>query len=150
MMQTGGRRPAGHSPAQALALVLALVLGLPTTGRCEDVVVVVSRDNANAVDLAYVTRIYEGALRAWPDGSPVQPLDQPEASSGRAAFSSGVLRRSVANMRALWSQNIFTGKGLPPKIVTEDDLLRTIAGNRRAIGYIAPSLVDDSVRVIGP
>ena len=80
----------------------------------DDVVVVMNRDNANTVDLAYVAKIYSGALKSWPDGSPVFALDQPEDSEIRANFSSQVLHRSVANMRAVWSQNIFTGKGLPP------------------------------------
>lgn len=115
----------------------------------DDVVVVMNRDNANTVDLAYVAKIYSGALKSWPDGSPVFALDQPEDSEIRANFSSQVLHRSVANMRAVWSQNIFTGKGLPPKVISPDlEMKRLVATNRNAIGYIRASQLDSSVKVI--
>ncbi len=145
-------RDDGRRMANGLLVVavVAAVVGVAAPARAaEEMAVVVSRDNPNVVDAGYIAKIYEGALRAWPDGSPVLALDQPEDSKGRAAFSSVVLKRSVANMRALWSQNIFTGKGLPPKIVgQETDLRRHIATDRRAIGYIATSQVDDSLRVL--
>jgi ABC-type phosphate transport system substrate-binding protein len=132
-----------------LSLVTALTMLWVTSAWSEQVVVVVNKDNPNSIDLGYVARIYSGALKAWPDGSPVFALDQPEESESRAQFSNQVLNRSVANMRAVWSQNIFTGKGLPPKIVSPDvEMRRLVATNRNAIGYLKASQVDDSVKVI--
>jgi ABC-type phosphate transport system substrate-binding protein len=128
---------------------VAFALLWSSPGWAEDIVVVMNRENANTIDLAYVARIYSGALKAWPDGSPVFALDQPEDSETRTIFSTQVLNRSVANMRAIWSQNIFTGKGLPPKIVSPDiEMKRLVATNRNAIGYIRATQVDGSVKVI--
>lgn len=131
--------------------VLALLLPLPLPGFGEDVVVIVNRDNTNRIDLAFVSRVYTGTVKGWPDGTPVFLLDQPEDSPTRELFYTTVLRKSVAHMRAIWSQNIFTGKGLPPKAVTADsDMKRIIASNRNAIGYIRASQLDDTVRAIEP
>jgi ABC-type phosphate transport system substrate-binding protein len=119
------------------------------TGRSDNVVVIMHRDNPNNVDLAYINKIYSGALKAWPDGSPVFALDHAEDSELRALFSSHVLRRSVANMRAIWSQNIFTGKGMPPRVVSVDtEMKRLVATNRNALGYISAAQLDPSVKVI--
>lgn len=128
-----------------------LLFGLLWSGRAlaEDVVVIMNKDNPNTVDLAYVAKVYSGSLKAWPDGSPVFALDHPDDSELRATFTSVVLNRSVANMRAIWSQNIFTGKGLPPKVVSPDaEMKKLVATNRNAIGYVRASQVDSSVRVI--
>jgi hypothetical protein len=115
----------------------------------EEVVVVVNKDNVNPVDLAYIVKIYSGALRSWPDGSPVTALDQPEDADARSQFSNKVPNRSVANMRAVWSQNVFAGKGLPPKVVApEAEVKRLISSNRNAVGYILASQVDASVKVV--
>jgi hypothetical protein len=52
-------------------------------------------------------------------------------------------------MRAIWSQNIFTGKGMPPRVVSLDaEMKRLVATNRNAIGYIRTSQLDPTVRVI--
>jgi ABC-type phosphate transport system substrate-binding protein len=133
----------------ACATLLAFLLTWCTSGYTDHVVVIVHKDNFNSVDLSYVVKIYSGTLRAWPDGTPAFALDQPEDSETRAAFSTQVLNRSVANMRAVWSQNIFTGKGLPPRVVSPDsEMKRLVASNRNAIGYIRASQLDGSVRVV--
>lgn len=131
----------------AFAAVLALAAGLV---RAEGVVLIVNKDNPNVVDAAYVARIYTGVLKGWPDGTPVFALDQAEDSEARASFYATVIGKSAATMRALWSQNIFAGKGLPPKVVSPDlEMKRLVAANRNAVGYVLASQIDGSVKVIG-
>jgi ABC-type phosphate transport system substrate-binding protein len=132
-----------------MASLLAMPLLWSTTTFCDSIVVIMNRDNSNTVDLAYISKIYSGALKAWPDGSPVFALDLSEENELRGQFSTQVLNRSVANMRAIWSQNIFTGKGFPPKVVSLDtEMKRLVATNRNAVGYIRTSQLDASVKVI--
>jgi ABC-type phosphate transport system substrate-binding protein len=114
----------------------------------DEIVVIVHKDNVHTIDRTYVQQLYIGAVRGWPDGAAAMTLDQPDGSPAREQFSAGVLRRSPANVRAIWAQNIFTGRGLPPKVVSEQEVKRIVADNRNAIGYIRASQVDDSVRVI--
>ena len=116
---------------------------------CNQVIVVVHRDNSHPIDWAYVNKIYSGALRSWPDGTPVLALDQPEDTELRALFSTQILNRSVANMRALWSQNLFTGRGVPPKVVKLDsDVKRIVSSDKQAIGYIMASQIESNLKVI--
>jgi ABC-type phosphate transport system substrate-binding protein len=133
-----------------VCLCLFLLHGYPLSpALAEDVVVIVNRENTNRVDRDYVIKIYTGALKGWPDGSSVLALDQKAESEVRNSFYSSVIGKSPANMHAIWSQNIFTGKGLPPKVApTDGDVKRTIAANKNAIGYIRASQVDGSIRVI--
>lgn len=129
----------------------ALILAIACTASsawADEIVVIVHKDNTNVIDRALVQQLYTGAVRGWPDGSPAFVLDQPDGSAGREQFSANVLKRSPANVRAVWAQNIFTGRGLPPKVAADDEMKRLVASNRSGIGYIRASQVDASVRVV--
>lgn len=130
-----------------LALIVALAAGVGAARAADDVIAIVNKDNPHAVDRAFVARVYTGVSKAWPDGSPVFPLDQDLAGDVREAFCQEWLGRSPAAVSAIWAQNIFTGKALPPKIVAPDERMkRIVATNRNAIGYIRRSALDDTVR----
>ena len=138
--------------ASLLALLLAaLALLDPLNAAAADdpVVVIIHKDNPHAIDRNYLAGIYTGRLKGWPDGSPVFSLDQSDGSSARETFYVQFVGRTVANMQAVWAQNIFSGKGLPPKIASPDsEMKRIVSTNRNAIGYIRASEVDDTVRVV--
>ncbi|MFN9450316.1 MAG: hypothetical protein ACK58U_11745 [Rubrivivax sp.] len=128
---------------------LLLMPIVPVYSQSANVVVIVHPDNPHAVDRVFVQRLYTGVLRAWPDGSPAFALDLPEEHATREAFSQQWLSRSVANVRTLWAQNVFTGKGLPPRITSvEVEMRRLVATNRNAIGYVAVTQADASLRSI--
>lgn len=113
-----------------------------------DLVVIVNKDNNYAVDKALVVKIYTGATKNWPDGSPILAIDQSEENPVREEFNASILGKTIANMKALWAQNIFTGKALPPKIANPDlEVKKIVSANKNAIGYIKASSVDDTVRV---
>jgi ABC-type phosphate transport system substrate-binding protein len=131
------------------AWLLLALLAMSTGVFAEDIVIIINKDNANAVDTIFVQRVYVGTVKGWPDGSVVMVLDQPEGSEAREVFCSTVLKKSVPNVKAIWSQNIFTGKGLPPKVSSPDLAIKQfVATNKGAIGYIRASQLDDSVKTI--
>ena len=137
--------------ALLLVLLTALALLDPLNAVAADdaVVVIIHKDNPHAIDRNYLVAIYTGRLKGWPDGSPVFPLDQSDGTSAREAFYLQFIGRTAANMQAVWAQNIFSGKGLPPKIASPDsEMKRIVSTNRNAIGYIRASEVDDTVRVL--
>lgn len=130
-----------------LAAGIGVMIMLPAWAG--DVVVIVNKGNANAVDKAFVVKVYTGEAKAWPDGGPIFSVDQGESNPVRADFSSNVLGKSVSNMKALWAQNIFAGKALPPKVVDQDaEVKKVVSTNKNAIGYISASSVDDTVKAV--
>jgi ABC-type phosphate transport system substrate-binding protein len=140
-----------HMKRTSLNYFLALLAGaaLSVSAWAADVVVIVNKANANSVDKAFVVKIYTGETKSWPDGGPIFSLDQGEDNPIRADFYSSVLGKSIANMKAQWAQNIFSGKGLPPKVVNPDaEVKKIVSTNKNAIGYINASSVDDTVKVV--
>jgi ABC-type phosphate transport system substrate-binding protein len=134
------------TPGRTLFLTAALFLGGASQGG--DFVVIVNKANTVAVDKATVAKIYTGELKSWGDGTPVIAYDLPEDNPARASFSAEVVGKPVASLKALWAQMIFSGKALPPKSAPSDEeMKKSVAANKGAVGYIKPGSVDDSVKV---
>ncbi|MES2258168.1 MAG: hypothetical protein V4724_06595 [Pseudomonadota bacterium] len=77
------------------------------------------------------------------------PIDQAEGSPIRAEFYHKVAEKDPAQVKALWSKLVFTGKATPPKeYKTSAEVKKAVAEDPKAIGYIDKSAVDDTVKVI--
>jgi hypothetical protein len=104
-----------------MGLALAFVAGASIA----DVVAVVSSKSAiTALSKSQIEDIFFGTITCLPSGLHAVPLDQAEGSSAREEFYTRVAGKSPAQMKAYWSRIIFTGRGQPPKEVTNDTALR--------------------------
>lgn len=132
--------------AKMLLLATALATGPVLAG---DMVVIVNKANDNAIDKNLVMKVYAGESKSWANGGAIAAFDLPEDNAARSAFASEVMGKTVANMKALWAQNVFAGKAVPPKVLPSDDeVKKTVAANKGAIGYIKAGAADDSVKVV--
>ena len=115
-----------------------------------EVVVVVNKANAvGSMTAEQVAQIYTGASKQFPDGSPVAPLDQPEASPVREEFLAKVVGKTSQQVSALWSRLMFSGKGTRPKpLPGSAEVKREVSANPAALGFMERSAVDDSVKVV--
>lgn len=77
------------------------------------------------------------------------PVDQSEDSPIYADFYKKAAGRDVAQVKAMWSRIIFTGKGQAPKQLPDSAAVKkAVAADPKALGYIEKSAVDGSVKVI--
>ncbi|NHZ39535.1 hypothetical protein [Massilia aquatica] len=77
------------------------------------------------------------------------PVEFNEGAAIRSEFYSKVLQKEPAQVKAIWSKLVFTGKGTAPKEYhTAAEVKKAVAADVSAIGYIDKSAVDDSVKVI--
>jgi ABC-type phosphate transport system substrate-binding protein len=135
-----------------LLLAFMAVAWLAASGAAgaEEVVPVVSAKSAiTSLNAAQVADIFLGKTSRFPDGSQAVPIDLVEDAPERERFYSQFTGKSPAQIKAHWSKIIFTGRGQPPRQVASGrEMRRAVAENPNAIGYIEPSLVDSSVRVL--
>jgi ABC-type phosphate transport system substrate-binding protein len=131
-------------------VVFGLVLSLGSPAVIADVVAVVSSTSPiTTLSKSQMTDIFMGKISRLPNGAQAMPIDQMEGSGAREEFYAKVVGKSAAQMKAYWSKIIFTGRGQPPKEVSNSaEVKRFIVNNPAAIGYIEESLVDGSVRVV--
>ena len=127
-------------------LSLLAATGLAQAG---DVVVIVNKANDNTVDKALVAKIYTGESKVWANGGSISAIDLADDQPGRASFANDFVGKSPGSLKSLWTQNVFTGKAVPPKAMASDeDVKKAVAANKGAIGYIKASSADDTVKVV--
>jgi ABC-type phosphate transport system substrate-binding protein len=97
----------------------------------------------------FVAQAFLRKTARWPSGETIRPVDQDSDSPARRRFSSDVLHRSVAAVRSYWQQLIFSGRGLPPpELDSDQDVLRYVARNAGAIGYVSGNSELSGVKVV--
>lgn len=115
-----------------------------------DVVVIVSSKSSNtSLSAEQTARIFLGKDDKFPNDEAAVPIDQPEGEAIRDEFYSKIAHKNPSQMASYWSKLIFTGEGKLSKIVRGDkDVVKLIANDPHAIGYIDKSALKKNVRVI--
>jgi hypothetical protein len=123
-------------------LALAAVLSCGSLARADDIVMVMA-PTATAVTKDQVANLYLGRSTGF------TPLDLPESSPIRAVFYRKATDRDSAQVKSVWSRIVFTGQGKPPKEMPDAAAVKkAVAADSKAIGYIAKSDVDASVKIV--
>ncbi|MFN4292364.1 MAG: phosphate ABC transporter substrate-binding protein [Permianibacter sp.] len=96
-----------------------------------------------------ISRLFLGKAKSFPNGESAVPINQNEGEATRDKFNDAVVKKNASQLKAYWSQLVFTGKGTPPKDVGGSaDVKKLVAANPNMIGYIDSSAVDGSVKVV--
>lgn len=96
-----------------------------------------------------ISRLFLGKSKSFPSGESAVPINQNEGEATRDKFNDAVVKKNASQLKAYWSQLVFTGKGTPPKDVgASADVKKLVAANPNMIGYIDGGAVDGSVKVV--
>ncbi|MRW91599.1 hypothetical protein GJ699_16515 [Duganella sp. FT80W] len=125
----------------ALLLTVLAAAALPASA---EIVVIVSKQNpATRMFSEQASQFFLGKSNLF------TPVDQADGSAIRNEFYHKVADKDAAQVKALWSKLVFTGKATPPKEYPNSaEVKKAVAADPKAIGYIDKSAVDDSVKVI--
>jgi ABC-type phosphate transport system substrate-binding protein len=123
---------------------LTLTVLLAANSRAEDIVVIVNPASA-PLSKEQIADIYLARDGAW------TPIDQAAGSPIYTEFYKRATGRDAAQVKAIWSKILFTGRGVPPKQLPDSAAVKkAVAADPKAVGYIEKSAVDASVKVILP
>lgn len=127
-----------------IASVVLATLGAAALPASAEVVVIVSPKNpASRMFSEQASQFFLGKSNLF------TPVDLPESSAVRAEFYKKVADKDTAQVKALWSKLVFTGKATAPKeYASAAEVKKAVAADPKAIGYIEKSAVDDTVKVI--
>ena len=127
-----------------LSALLASALVAAALPASAEIVVIVNKDNpASRMFSEQASQFFLGKSAMF------TPVDQAEGSKIRADFYQKVAEKDPAQVKAIWSKLVFTGKATPPKEYKSNaEVKKAVADDPKAIGYIDKSAVDDSVKVI--
>ncbi|MET3120248.1 ABC-type phosphate transport system substrate-binding protein [Undibacterium sp. GrIS 1.8] len=126
-----------------LIVTSALLLGLTSSATAELVIIVNPQNPATKMFAAQAAQFFLGGSVLF------TPVEQAGNSPIRAEFYKKVLEKEPAQVQAIWSRIVFTGKGKPPKeYKNSEQVKKAVSENVNVIGYIEKSAVDDTVKVI--
>jgi len=127
-----------------IAAALMAALGAVALPASAEVVVIVSQKNpASRMFSEQASQFFLGKSNLF------TPVDLPESSAVRAEFYKKMADKDTAQVKALWSKLVFTGKATAPKeYASAAEVKKAVAADPKAIGYIEKSAVDDTVKVI--
>lgn len=134
-------------PWTGLAMALGLLI---LAGECQaQISIVVSKSSPRKLTVEDARAIFAAVKTTWPDGSKVELVDQPDSPLAEA-FYSRLVGKTVAQIRKEWTKLILSGQAAAPVACPGDDEVKKhVAASPNAIGYIATSSLDASVREIG-
>ena len=108
-----------------------------------DVVVIVSAQNTTAITTREIKRVYLG------ESNSMTPVDIANPSPARREFYTKVIGKDQAQVRGRWSKLIFAGKAVAPKeLPSGADVVKAVAADPHAIGYVDRSFVNMTVKII--
>lgn len=133
------------STAMAVVLVLAL-FGAAAADPPLQVIVHPSR--AGELLSGQVRAIYLRQKLFWADGQAIVPINLPAGSAARELFSERVLGQDSRRLAAFWNQRYFEAGEFPPATLASDEaVIRFVAANADAVGYVRAVDVGTSVAV---
>lgn len=126
-----------------LALFAVPMLFLPLAGldaqEADGYKVVVNSANATSSESKNtLSKIFLKKVREWDSKDKITAYDLDDKSEVRKAFSDAVHGKSVSAIKSYWQRMIFSGRDVPPdEISSEADLLKKVAADKGAIGYVS-------------
>lgn len=132
----------------ARALGLLVVVSAASAALGQELAVVVRVDRKVDLTLQEIAQIYLKKRRFWEDGNAIVPINRDAGSSPRELFQRLVFGTDTRRLSVYWNREYFRGV-LPPATLASDEAVRRFVANEpRAIGYLPPDAVDDTVRVV--
>lgn len=130
--------------SQALCIML-----LSGSALAEVKVIVNSSVTDSSITAEQVMDIYLGKVSNLPSGRKVIPVDQPDGEVVRSEFYKKVVKKDAAQLNAYWARLIFTGKGQPPKMFTDNsEVLQKVSSNPDLVGYVSGNTNTSGVKVL--
>lgn len=132
----------------ALATALCVAAGVATA---EVVVVISAKSGVDKLTPEQVSQIFLAKKPVTlPSGEEARPVDLYEGTPLRDEFYSKVIGKDAAQVKAYWSNLLFSGLAKErPKAYADSALVKkVVAGTPGQIGYISKSDVDGSVKVV--
>jgi ABC-type phosphate transport system substrate-binding protein len=133
-----------------IAALVRQLGGAPARADGDDVAVVVNKSNGvSAMNRSQLSALFKAKSTEFPGGTRATPVNLPPESPARQTFDYTVLGLRPDEVERFWvDSKIRSGVGSPRKVTGPAALVRVVSTDESAIGYVASSDVNDSVRVV--
>ena len=113
----------------------------------EEIVLVVHPDRIVSLRTSDVAQIFLKQRRFWSNGEAIIPVNRDAGSPAREDFTRAVFGVDARAQVNYWNREYFRGVLPPITLASDEAVVRFVASDPRAVGYVPASLVDETVRV---
>lgn len=140
--------PRGILRLLILAMVLSGLAGPSIAGK-EEFKIIVHPDNpSESVSRDFLRDAFLKKETEW-HGHTIRPIDLTSRHSVRELFIKDVIRKSPAQLRTYWAQQVFSGRGVPPpEVASPAKVLEYVLANPGAVGYLPADADPGKAKVI--
>jgi ABC-type phosphate transport system substrate-binding protein len=129
-----------------------VVLGLTSTSVVADQerfkIIVNPNNSSDSVSREFLRDVFLKKATEW-HGNTVRPIDLSLKQGVRAEFTKDVIRKSPAQLRAYWAQQVFSGKGVPPpEVDSPARVVEYVLANPGAVGYLPADADTGKAKVV--
>ena len=139
-------------PARAVAVLALLTLGLASAssaGEAHFKVIVNPKNPITSIDRDFLRGVFLKKESDWNHGETIRPVDLSAKFVAREQFTHDVLRKTAAQLRSYWNQQIFSGKGVPPpEADSPRDAIAYVLANPGAVGYLPADVDPGGTKVV--
>jgi hypothetical protein len=116
----------------------------------DDILVVANKSFAGtSLSREDLRPVFQTTKAQWPDGTKADPLNLPEDNAARQGFDAAVLGLDPDRVARFWVDRKIRGGEHPPrKVSSASAVLRAVAGDKGAVGYVTVGDVNDTVKVV--
>lgn len=135
----------------SVLLVLFVILSVITcVVHADGEVLVIVNNSVSQAEISGkdLGNIFLGKKNSWDGGQKAVPVTL-ESGNSHESFLKLYVKKSGSQFSTFWKQAVFTGQGIPPKSVnSEEEVVKFVAENAGAVGYISASTAHDGVKII--
>jgi ABC-type phosphate transport system substrate-binding protein len=148
MNQEGEPTMKKHCYLSVIIAIAFLVIATAWTAEAQ-ISIIVAKSSPQKAGPGELKQIFSGAKVAWPSGSKILVVDQPETDAGKTFYGKFV-EKSFTQVRTQWMKLVLSGQATAPLKCADDAAVKkAVAENPGAVGYILSSALDATVKEIG-
>ena len=142
-----------RTPSSLLLVVVVLLLGVAPRGSRANgdafVVIVNPATEPTTIDRGFLRDAFLKKATSW-GGVTLRPIDLSSRHVARERFTRDVIKKTPAQLRSYWNQQIFSGKGVPPpEVESPAAVVRYVSATKGAVGYVPAGTDTNGAKVIG-
>lgn len=113
-------------------------------------VVIVHPSNTSSLSPQEIKNIYLGKIKTFSDGQIAMPLMLEVNSKEIGDFLKDIVKKKPNQWNSYWAKKTFTQGLIPPKNLTNDEIITLVSTNPNTIGVIKQGTENNRVKVVFP
>jgi ABC-type phosphate transport system substrate-binding protein len=135
--------------AIALVVLVLSIASASDSGETGFKIIVHPDNQVDALSRAFLRNAYLKKSTQWGHGGTIRPLDLSSKLPARDQFTHEVIKKTPAQLKTYWNQQIFSGKGVPPpEVESVAAAIAYVLANPGAVGYLPANADPGKAKVV--